>query len=87
MRTYSRKALYFWLAHSLTFMHFKEGFNMDNETYNTLAYLEDLHAFDQFRKDHPTIRCDQCCFSEKLDGKPDKFFFFFFCDFASLTFH
>lgn len=59
---------------------------MDNETYNTLAYLEDLHAFDQFRKDHPTIRCDQCCFSEKLDGKPDKFFLCRCCAFASLTF-
>lgn len=59
---------------------------MDNEACHVSANLEDLHAFDQFRKDHPTIRCDQCCFSEKLDGKPDNYFLRRCVAFVTFTF-
>lgn len=59
---------------------------MGNETCHVSANLEDLRAFDRFRKDHPTIRCDQCCFSEKLDGKPDNYFLRRCAAFAGFTF-
>lgn len=59
---------------------------MGNETCNISANLEDLRAFYQFRKDHPTIRCDQCHFSEKLYGKPDNYFLRRCAAFAGFTF-
>lgn len=59
---------------------------MDNGACHASAILEDLHAFDQFRKDHPTIRCDQCCFSEKLYGKPDNYFLRRCAAFVGFTF-
>lgn len=59
---------------------------MGNETCNVSANLEDLRAFYQFRKDHPTIRCDQCHFSEKLYGKPDNYFLRRCVAFTTFTF-
>ena len=59
---------------------------MDNEACHVSANLEDLRAFYQFRKDHPTIRCDQCYFSEKLDGKPDNYILRRCCAFVGFTF-